>query len=178
MWDPGFGIEKFGSGIRKKHPGSATLVQWNNSCYVSTAPTTHNIKQISTLIKICFCHLGQKHGNPGLKMMWEKFKHFVFRRVETLSSAGVCGSSINGLNTMLGSKKSSAQFTKLTYSYWIQIRIETKADTDPDWVALNLKVKRWRGFLTSLAMTGQKAGWLVVMRMGRRLWFTRLFTAP
>jgi hypothetical protein len=64
-------------------------------------------------------------------------------------------------------------------------RIETKADTDPDpghsfynRVALNLKVKRWRGFLTSLAMTGQKAGWLVVMRMGRRLWFTRLLTAP
>jgi hypothetical protein len=25
LFDPGFGMEKFGSGIRYKHPGSATL---------------------------------------------------------------------------------------------------------------------------------------------------------
>ena len=45
-------------------------------------------------------------------------------------------------------------------------------------IKIDLKEKSSIGFLMSLAMVGVKAGWLVVMRMGRMLWLTRLTTAP
>jgi hypothetical protein len=50
-----------------------------------------------------------------------------------------------------------------------------------DWVLnknFDLKEKSSIGFLMSLVIAGVNEGSLVVMRIGRMLWFTRLFTAP